>query len=195
MRTLLPLLLLAACSKPAPPPQVATWTVGPIVNGQNYSPGVIWGDNGFEFPTAPPGVHGVTRSAVEPGRSSIKIKYHIDGQADFVEVDAGGGQPGPGKLRLFIQRSGDDWGGSATGKASYRFYSQPIDLRIGSSELQAALTADAWTNVDGQQDSSGLVLTLNELAVVGFGFGGMFAMHGVYATGPAHFVLEEYALQ
>jgi hypothetical protein len=191
------LLVLAACSDstpPPPPPTVSEWVVGPVVNGQNYSPGIVWINNGFDFTTAPPGVHGVTRAATEPGRNSIKIKFHIDGQANFVEVDAGGGTPGPGKLRLFIQRRGDDWGGSATGKASYRFYSQPVDLGTGS-ELQAMLVANAWTNVNGQYDADGFAALLADMATVGFAFGGMFAMHGVYATSPARFVLEEYILQ
>lgn len=194
------LFLLAACggndNPPPPQPQpTSDWTIGPIVNGVNYSPGVVWNGNGFAFPTAAPGVHGLTRGAVESGRSRISMSFRIDGNAAFIEVDAGGGTPGPGKIRLFMQRCGDDWLGPKTGKSSYRFYSQPLDLAIGEASMQVALSSELWTNVDGQQDANGFAETLAALCTVGMGFGGVFAMHGAYATGPAQFILISYTLE
>ncbi len=47
-------LLLAACggSSPTPPqPQpTSVWTIGPIINGTNYSPGVTWSGGIDEHP-------------------------------------------------------------------------------------------------------------------------------------------------
>lgn len=196
-------LLLAACNgddSPAPVPQPqpqpsSVWTVGPIINGVNYSPGVLWEDSAFRFPTAVPGVHGVTRSWGSVGGGTLKLAFQIDGNATFTEVDCGSPNcvPGPGKIRLFLQRCGDDWGGGA--KASYRFYSPPLDLVPGDSTLAVRLSPELWTNVNGQQDADGFAAALADLCTAGMGFGGMFAMHGVYANGDAIFTLRSYAIE
>lgn len=198
---LLAALLLAACggddNPPPPPPQpqpTSGWTLGPIYGGVNYSPGVTWEGDGFTFPTAPPGVHGLTRTVTEAGRNRVTLQYRIDGDATFTEVDCGSPDcvHGPGQVRLFLQRCGDDWSGGA--KASYRFYSQPLDLAPGPATLQAALVSDLWTNVNGQYDAEGFAAALADLCTVGTGFGRMFAMHGVYAVGSARFVLVSYVV-
>ena len=190
-------LLLAACNEDKPPTPPSQWVVGPIVDGVNRSPGVTWNGNGFVFTTAPPGVHGVTRGVTESGRSSVTANFNIDGVASFTEVDCGspGCVPGAGQFRHFLQRCGDDWRGAATGKASFRFYSAPLDLVTGSNGLRVALTADQWTNVDGQVDIAGFAATLADLCTVGLGFGRMFAMHGVYASNPAQFILNSYMVE
>jgi hypothetical protein len=121
------------------------------------------------------------------------MRFSVASAADFFEVDAPDGVPLPGAARLFLQRAGDDWGGRPTGKQSYRFYSAPCAI-AGGGTLSVPLTPDQWTNVDGQQDAAGFVAALAELATVGIAFGGRFAMHGVIATGPARFTIQEYGI-
>lgn len=196
---------------PAPPvtrrPSVSAanpWTIGPIINGVNYSAGMpqqptpVGSWFAFTFPTAKPGVHAMTRATTAAdARSLVGMTFDIDAQADirFHEVDHTGlPEPGPGNARLFLQRRGDDWGGAQTGKSSYRFYSAPVALEGGTAGFQVPLTPDQWTNVDGINDPAGFASVLADLETVGLGFGGMFAMHGVYATGPAIFTLREFVL-
>jgi hypothetical protein len=201
---------LFPCFRDDPPPPVVRvspanpWTIGPVINGVNYSQGMPTqptpdgsGAWYFDFPTAKPGVHGVTRAATESGRSAVTLRFKIDGPSGFLEVDDGGsGEPLPGAVRLFLQRNGDDWGGAPTGKQSYRFYSQPMALAADGNvwTLGTSLTPEAWTNVNGQRDDAGFAALLSDLATVGFGFGGRFAMHGVIATGPSRFWLLEYTV-
>lgn len=179
------------------------WTIGPLVNGQDMSAGMPAqptansdGSFSFTFPTVKPGVHGMTRPVTEAGRAKMQAVYDIAIGADgkFLEVDGDPADPVAGAVRLFLQRKGDDWDGPNTGKSSYRFYSAPMPLVPGPSALSAALTPDLWTNVDGQQDAPGFAAMLADLGTVGLAFGGRFAMHGVYADGPATFTLRSFVL-
>ncbi len=176
------------------------WTIGPIVNGANYSQGMppqptVEGAGWFfDFPLGPPGVHGMTRPWGSVGGGTLTMSYQVDGAATFIEVDAPDpSAPGPGKVRLFLQRSGDDWSGAGE-RASYRWYSQPLNLAPGPATLSVPLTPENWTNVYGQPDPAGFAACLANLATVGMGFGGSFAMHGAYATSPASFHLREFNL-
>jgi hypothetical protein len=186
--------LLGACSNSQPPLPSPDWTAGPIINGVNYSSGVVMAGDVFTFPSGPPGVHYVTRYAKESAREKVAMRFAIEASegVKFLEVDSGLAEPGPGKLRLYLQRCGDDW---SSAKASYRFWSAPVDLAAGEYSLVVWLTAANWTNVWGQQDAAGFAALLTELCNIGFTFGGQFAGHGAYATGPARFILKEYSLQ
>lgn len=204
--TILLALLLAACNgddKPPPPivqpSEGATiaWELGPIIGNRNYSPDVVWTGSGFTFPTAPPGVHGLTRN-VGPidGRAKITTTFTITGTGGFLEVDCGTPTcvPGAGQISLFIQRCGDDWSGRPE-TLSNRFYSPGLDLGIGQHEMGVSLNPDLWTNVSGQHDPAGFAATLASLCRVGLGFGRMFAMHGVYATGASEFYLNSFIVE
>jgi hypothetical protein len=194
--SILVLVLLAAFGAPESlgnPMDPLTWTIGPIINGRNYShgmplrptanPGGGWY---FDFPQAD-GVHYVTRAPTEVGRHSVRMVFEIQGDATFKEV-AG---DGPGLVRLYIQRRGDNW---SWDRASYRFWSRPLELKPGKHEMVYVFAPELWTNVGGQTDAAGLQAALADLENVGFTFGGKFAGHGVYAVGSARFVLTEYAL-
>jgi hypothetical protein len=142
----------------------------------------------FDFPQSD-GVHYVTRTPIESGRNSARMNFKIQGDATFKEVDGSG----PGMVRLFVQRRGDDWSGAGD-KASYRFWSPPLMLKIATHQMQYTFAPEHWTNVFGQSDPRGLQAVLADLESVGFTFGGRFAGHGVYAVGTARFVLTEYSL-
>lgn len=186
---------------PAPPIPITPnnpWTIGPIIGGVNYSKNMPLqpardeaGWLYFDFPQSD-GVHYVTRPATEPGRSSVALRFAIDGTATgFKEVDAAAA--GPGMVRLFIQRRGDDWSGAGA-RVSYRFWSAPLTLMMGEMTLRAGFTSDQWTNVSGQQDPDGFQAALLDLESVGFTFGGMFAGHGAYAEGQARFYIREFTV-
>jgi hypothetical protein len=113
--------------------------------------------------------------------------FEIQGDTTFKEV-AG---DGPGLVRLYIQRRGDNW---SLDRASYRFWARPLELKPGKHEMGHVFAPELRTNVGGQTDAAGLQAALADLENVGFTFGGKFAGHGVYAVGSARFVLTEYAL-
>lgn len=189
-------VLLSACggsnSPPPPPPPVSSaWSAGPVINGVNYSAGVVFSaDGGFNFPQAAPGIHYVTRAPTS-GRSGARLQFSITGDATFSEIDCGapGCVPGLGKVRLIVQRCGDDWQG-----ADNRYWSPPVDLQIGQGLIDYDF-GPAWTNVAGAYNADGLQVTLGNLCSVGFTFGGMFAGHGSVATGSAYFIVNEYTLK
>jgi hypothetical protein len=195
---ILVLVLLAAFDAPEDlgnPMNPLIWTIGPVINGRNYSRGMLLhpaanpgGGWYFDWPQAD-GVHYVTRAPIEAGRRSVRMTFEIQGEATFREV----GGDGPGLMRLYIQRRGDNWSGAGA-MASYRFWSPPFELKPGKHEMTHAFAPEQWTNVFGQADAAGLQVALADLENFGFTFGGRFAGHGAYAIGPARFVLTEYAL-
>ena len=194
LATFLPALLCVGCSVDAQ--TLGPWTIGPIINGRSLSPGMpaslTAGPAGgwyFDFPQSPNSVHYVTRAPTEAARSGIRMSFEISGNVEFKEADCGGVGcvPGPGMVRLYIQRCGDDW--RATG---FRFWSPPLQLSDGALQMDYALDP-SWIGVYGT-DPGGFRAALSNLCAVGFTFGGMFAGHGVYATAAARFVLTNFEL-
>jgi hypothetical protein len=177
-------------------PQLPTspWIIGPIIGDKNYSPGmslhpIADGPNWyFDFPQAPESVHYVTRNAFEPGRNVIRMRFKIEGDAEFKATEGSA----RAAVRLMVQRRGDTY---SSDKANYRFWSGPVQLAPGEFVVEEALTPDRWTNVGGQTDPAGFQALLDDLEKVGFTFGGQFAGHGVYAVGAARFVLTDYTLE
>jgi hypothetical protein len=177
-------------------PQLSTspWTIGPIIGGKTYSPRmplhpIADGPNWyFDFPQAPGSVHYVTRKAFETGRNVIVMRFTTEGSAEFKATEGSA----RAAVRLMIQRHSDTY---SWFKASYRFWSRPVQLAPGEFVVEEALTPDRWTNVGGQTDPAGFQALLNDLENIGFTFGGQFAGHGVYVVGAARFVLTEYTLR
>ena len=189
-------VVMVASHRGLPALQLSTspWTIGPIIDGKNYSPGMplhpiadgpTWH---FDFPQTPGSVHYVTRNTFEPGRDMIRMRFRIEGSAEFKATEGGA----RAAVRLMIQRRGDTY---SWDKASYRFWSGPVQLAPGEFVVEEALTPDRWTNVGGQTDPAGFQELLNDLENVGFTFGGEFAGHGIYVIGAARFILTEYTLQ
>jgi hypothetical protein len=142
----------------------------------------------FDFPQTPGSVHYVTRNTFEPGRDMIRMRFRIEGSAEFKATEG----RARAAVRLMIQRRGDTY---SWDKAGYRFWSGPVQLAPGEFVVEEALTPDRWTNVGGQTDPAGFQELLNDLENVGFTFGGQFGGHGVYVIGAARFVLTECTLQ
>ena len=107
------------------------------------------------------------------------------------------GQPAA-RLRLFLQRRGDNW----TGVGAHEFYRwwsvDNVVLATGEHELIAPLVPDQWFSVFGKRGDDPAAAGQFAAAVadpqaVGQTFGGMFAGHGVFAVaGPSRFTLKRY---
>ena len=179
----------------------ARWQIGPIIYGKNFSPGMPsqptaegsgWS---FTFP-AQDGVHYVTTplSGSQTSRGGVTIRFSIVGRGRLVPTQ---GDP-PARIRLFLQRRGDNWSG--TGEYEfYRWWSvSNVVLVAGEHQLAAPLVPDQWFSVFGKRgDHPGaagqFAATLANLQAVGQTFGGMFAGHGVFAIeGSSRFTLKRF---
>jgi len=181
----------------------ARWQIGPIIHGQNYSPGMpsqptrVGGRWSFAFP-AQDGVHYVTTplSGSLVGRREVKVRFSIAGPGRLVPTQ---GDP-PARIRLFLQRRGDDWSGAGA-REFYRWWSvSNVVLAAGEHELSAPLVPDQWLSVFGKRGdhpatAGQFVAAVADLESAGQTFGGMFAGHGVFAVeGPSRFTLESYEI-
>lgn len=190
--------LVAAAQKPAP-----EWTIGPTINGQNYSQGMpaAMPKDGqgyfFNFPAAPGGVDYVFRSCgpLKAGQT-ISVAFSLEG-AGIVKPCANSGD-GPARLRLFLQRAGDDW----SGKGAFEFYRwwslETVALdKPGDFALSAVLDPAKWSSVYGKTGDTApgaFADALTNAAYTGFTFGASFAGHGDYAEGPVRFRLKSFAI-
>lgn len=197
-------LAVAACKDDSKTPVIGT---NPALSGWQflYSPGMpaqptpLGTGFIFDFPRSD-GVHylemPIGGSLI--GQTAIKAKFSVVG-AESLQVVASPEPSGvPARLKLFMQRRGDDL--SAVGPLEfYRWWSVAyVELTIpGDHEIMAPLTQDAWTSVYGKRGDEPAAQgyyqqALGDLAAIGMTFGGTFAGHGVYATGPARFTLASF---
>jgi|tagenome__1003787_1003787.scaffolds.fasta_scaffold20560529_2 hypothetical protein len=187
------------------------WEIGPVINGRQYSVGMptsptpdgegFW----FDFPvfdratanTMPareiPSVHYVTRPGkVMPG-GTMRATFEIHGGPFWAtEVP----DETPAKVRLFFQRSGDDWAGSPGRTEFYRWWGALADLVPGRSTLEAQLVPEKWGSVMGKRgadNSAAFHEAIANIARIGLTFGGGYAGHGVYAVAAARFRLISLA--
>lgn len=192
---------------PAAAGVASNWEIGPIIRGRNYSqgaalnptplPGGAWG---FSIPRAPGSVHYVTfRGGSLAGKSRIVMRYRIEA-APGVEIRPITGPQGPAILTLYFQRGADDWSGRGPFEA-YRWYAtfasvQP--LMPGEHTIVAPLSGN-WTAVQSSSartNPQGFAAAKAQADRVGFVLGGGDGYgHGVFATGPARFVMLDYRIE
>ena len=199
-----------AGSQPSPAPtlidtpsaaimQPSRWTIGPVIDGINYSVGMPprpsatdgWS---FEFPAPPGSVHYVTTAAPTMAiGQSISITFEVRGAGRLLAVQR---VPKPGLLRLHIQREGDDWSGYGAYQ-HYRFWSRPIKLSPGTQTLTVPLEPVHWTGVFGKKNRVGFEEAVANAALVGFSFGHSAAGHGVYrrSAEPVRFILKSFVVE
>src|SRR5262245_52724769 len=181
----------------------ARWQIGPIIRGKSYSPGMpsqptaagtSWS---FTFP-AQDGVHYITTtpSGLLMGREEVKVRLSIAGPGRLMPTE---GDP-PARIRLFLQRRGDNWSGVGAHEF-YRWWSvSNVVLVAGKHELAAPLVPDQWFSVFGKTGdhpaaAGQFAAAVADVQAVGHTFGGMFAGHGVFALdGPSRFTLESYEI-
>lgn len=199
-------LALAACNgdkKPSPlrpPIGSSAISLDPANWNIQYSPGMPphpTGETGgwyFNFPpTGPNGVDYVTTTTGSvAGRVNITMKFRVVG-GPFLPTEG----EGPAKVRLFIQRNGDNLSGQG-GYEFYRWWSKNVaEVTQGYFTLMAGLDQSEWTSVRGKSGDDPAAVGMFgaaciDLGAIGVTFGGMFAGHGVY--GPGSFHLMEYSV-
>ena len=189
--------------------RASDWSIGPVIQGQNYSVGMPpvlkEGRSGpyfdFPYPDARAGhVHYVTRptGSLADARS-ITLRYRIDA-APGARLLAREHPDREAQLSLYFQRRGDDW--SARGRyETYRWYAMParmMPLTPGTHRVTIDLAND-WKAVGASRSNrqvSQFRDALEDAGRIGFTFGSRGGRgHGVYATGPARFTLLDFTIR
>lgn len=196
-------ILLASCgqdnksSLPLPPAE-QLWRIGPIVDGQNYSADMPLYVNGnsFDFPLSPGHVNYITKSISGlSGKTKIVLRYRVEAGTNVKFLPKCCPlSPALGPT-LYFQRRGDDWNTDG-----WRWWSTfaTKTLEPGEYEITTNLNEN-WTSVETMTARANPVEfkeALDNAAQVGFTFGGGDGFgHGVYATGPAKFIIEEFSIE
>ena len=211
-------LALSACAdgykspslKVSNPAVASAWEVGPILDGKSKSINVparpyshpLGLAIDIPYPNADAGhVHYVTFNAGDlAGKSKLTLRYRIE-LADGAQLRAASPPDwtGPTLLTLFFQRCGDNW--TAVGAyESYRWFASfaTVIPEAGDGEITVPLDGE-WTAVMSSSRSSypkGFRDALADTCRVGFVLGGGDGLgHGVYATGPARFIIKEFRVE
>ncbi len=190
----------------ADPMLASSWEIGPITPTRNYSVNMPLSPSShedgwaFDFPqpdAAAGHVHYVTfRHGSLSGKSRIVLRYRIEA-APGVEIRPVSQPTAPSILVIYFQRRGDDWSGRGKYEA-YRWwasFNMHMPITPGVHELSVPLEG-RWSAV---QDSTAINNpkafrdAIRDADRVGFTFGGGTGLgHGVYATGPAKFVVTSF---
>jgi len=200
---------LLAGAGPAAAQNAASWEIGPIIRGKNYSQGMPlrpqptrtgWS---FDFPVGSREAGHVHYVTFRPGpvapRSRIVVRYRVDARAGTRFVP----QESPelrGTVSLYFQRRGDNW--SAKGRYEYfRWYAPGATVREiapGEHEISVRLDDPDWISVQARTAGSNpaaLQAALADIDRIGLVFGSTAARgHGVYATAPARFTLLSFRI-
>lgn len=197
--------LLAACNDetappPAPNPSLSLnpllWVIGPVgPDGTNASAGMSLhpsSEDGwsFQIPQSPNHVNYIDTAHGIAGKSRITMTFEIvaDPSVKFLPKPEQYAQASTtAKIRLYFQKANDNWA-----QLDGRWWSQSMDLSIGTHTLSADLVSDQWTNINGQHDAALFSGALAASARLGFTFGGDFAGHGMFSSGPAKFILRDF---
>jgi len=201
MRTkVIPLLiigtLLAACSNKKEEPKWSGWTIGPIINGKNYSsvdnPYI---NNSFNFPICENSgsVKYITKPYTNALNKEIELVFNIEGNVDKI-IPVTDGKPA--RISLYFQRQGDDWQ-AKNGTEYYRWWSiQPVVLQAGVNKITLPLKLENWTSVINRDKATEQDFkdAIENPLNIGFSFGGVgSAGHGVcLESGEAVFTIIDY---
>ena len=200
---------LIAGAGPATAQNAASWEIGPIIRGKNYSQGMPlrpqptrtgWS---FDFPVGSREAGHVHYVTFRPGpvssRSRIVVRYRVDTRAGtrFVPQES---PELPATVSLYLQRRGDSW--SAKGRYEhYRWYA-PLgtvqEIAPGEHEISVRLDDPQWISVLGRTagaNPGAIEAALADIDQMGLVFGSTAARgHGVYATAPARFTLLSFRI-
>jgi hypothetical protein len=183
------------------------WTIGPIIRGRNYSPGMPLhptprrsGGWQIDLPRAPGSVHYVTfPHGSLAGKSRIVMRYRVEADPG-VRIVPPSDPSGDSIITLYFQRAGDRWTGRGRYEA-YRWYAtfasqRPISR--GSHVMVAPLDGN-WTAVEtssARSNPGAFRAALSGADQVGFVLGGGDGFgHGVYATGRARLIVTEFRVE
>lgn len=204
----------ATAAKPttgADPMDSGVWEIGPVIGDRNYSVNMplipsAYPGGGWYFdipnPTADAGhVHYVTfKHGSLSGKTRIILRYRLE-MDPGVQLVPTKEQPGtPSILTMYFQRRGDNWSGSGTFEA-YRWwatFASVLPITAGEHELSVPLDGN-WTAIQTSSaatNPTGFRNAVRDAERVGFTFGGGDGYgHGIYATGPARFVVTGFQVQ
>lgn len=204
-------LALAACggdndkprSTPKSPVTSAGWEIGPVINGRNYSVGLLLNpsvksDGSFSFtigPTQEP--HYITkRFGPLTGKKSITIRYRIEaepGTVIYPKCCMGSPPIGP---TLYFQVKGDDW--RTDGNRWWATFKQDAILQPGEYTITAELDNN-WTSVmeiTAEKNPAIFKKAIDNADRIGFTLGGGDGFgHGVRATGLVTFTVLEFKVE
>jgi hypothetical protein len=184
-----------------------TWTIGPIIRGRNYSPGMplhpiprAGGGWHIDLPRAPGSLHYVTfPHGTLAGKSRIVMRYRIEAAPGARIVPATG--PGmPSIITLYFQRAGDNWSGRGRFE-TYRWYAtfashSPI---VPGDHVIVAPLNGAWTAVEtstARSNPAAFRSAVTAADQVGFVLGGGDGYgHGVFATGRARLIVTDFRVE
>jgi hypothetical protein len=183
------------------------WTIGPIINGRNYSQGTPLhpaplrnGGWSIDLPQAPGSVHYVTfRHGSLAGKRRIVMRYRIEA-GPGVRILPVTAPHMPSIITLYLQRGGDNWSGRGRFEA-YRWYAtfaSQTPITPGDHEMIAPLDGN-WTAVQrssAQSNPAAFRAALAEADQVGFVLGGGDGYgHGVFATGRARLIVTDFRVE
>lgn len=207
--------LLAACGEAqearaqtgGDPMEASSWTIGPIIDGRNYSRGMPLrptqrrdGSWQIDLPQAPGSVHYVTfPHGSLAGKRRIVMRYRIEADRG-VQILPRTAPQLPSILTLYFQRGGDDWRGRGRFE-TYRWYAtfaSHSPVVPGEHVMVAPLNAN-WTAVGTSSARSQPQAFRDALAgadEVGFVMGGGDGYgHGAFATGRARLIVTDFRVE
>ena len=190
----------------ADPMVASAWQIGPITPTRNYSvnmpltPAPHPDGWSFDFPQpdkAAGHVHYLTFvHGPLTGKSRIVLRYRIEAEPG-IQIFPTNYPDWPSILTMYFQRKGDDWSGRGKYE-TYRWWATfrtHMPLTPGNHELSVGLDEN-WTAVQISSAASNPKAfrdAIRNAERVGFTFGGGDGFgHGVYATGPARFVVTGF---
>ncbi|MEO8547254.1 MAG: hypothetical protein ABI422_02685 [Sphingomicrobium sp.] len=197
----------AEAKAPAAGLNPSAWTIGPIVDGRNYSQGVpLHPSRGpadgwhIDLPQAPGSVHYVTvRHGSLAGKNQIVMRYRIEADpgARILPITA---PQLPSVITLYFQRGGDNWSGAGRFETFrwYATFASQSPIAPGSHQIVAPLNGN-WTAIQTSSARSNPMAFRDALAnadQVGFVLGGGDGYgHGVFATGRARLVVTYFRVE
>jgi hypothetical protein len=185
-------LLLTSCGDNTPAPvsvgNSQTWTAGPTINGESYSPQTVINGNIVTIPAAPGHANYITQPCNLNGKSKMTLRYTFDGTATPKSDPAA-----PSIISLYFQKKRDDW--QTDGLRWYSAFVMQTPITVGSHEIVAPLDG-AWSSVMTMTAASNpteFAAAKNDTDVCGFVLGGGTGLgHGVY--GPATVTIDEFTI-
>jgi hypothetical protein len=195
--------------KPARPQSAFSydaWVVGPVVRGENRSPRSVKRPcPGALFAVDIPHGQGVGDRVGElsgvtfvhgplTGKKWIKATFRIE--ADPGAELRTAQHTGTTSIVAFFQRFGDDWSASGEYEA-YRWYATFVPVtpvEVGKRYDLIVPLDGPWTStMSNEPNPAGFAEAKDHAESVGLVFGGGDGWaHGIYATGPARFILESF---
>jgi hypothetical protein len=202
-------LALAACDgddkSPSPSPAnnyITSWTIGPIIDGKNYSVGLPKHPSretlGWSFEIGPDKEPHYITTPTTPLTNKKQITIHYEVQmAEGVRIypKCCFTSPAMGPT-LYFQVRNDDW--NTDGNRWWATFATPMPIVAGEHTITVPLDGP-WTSVKylAAATSPDVFKAAKEKAgVVGFTLGGGDGYgHGVRATGPVKFIVKEFSVQ